>query len=217
MRILRMSFGRMPFIGAFSMCTDAFAVLPDSMSWKEGPVSEALGVPVLRGSLSRSPLLGILLSGNSSGVVCSEIFDLAVRGGGLPRVGYIPGRHTAFGNMVLANDNGALVNPDLPDEVVSEIGRALGVRAERGTLGGMKNVGAAGVATNRGAIVHPDASEEELRRAERVLGVPVDVGTACGGIKMVGLCMIANSNGAIVGLGTTGPELGRIESALGFV
>jgi len=213
-----MSFGRIPFIGAFSMCTDSFAIFPDAMSWKEEPISEVLGVPVFRGSLSRSPLLGILLAGNSSSTICSEIFDFEVRGEApLPPVRYIPGKHTAFGNMVLANERGALVSPDLSQEAIREIEKALGVKAEKGTLGGIKNVGAAGVATGRGALVHPDAAEEEIRHAERVLDVPVDVGTACGGIKMIGLCIVANSNGAAVGLGTTGPELGRIESALGFV
>ncbi|MEM2874827.1 MAG: translation initiation factor IF-6 [Candidatus Hadarchaeales archaeon] len=216
--MVRMSFGRVPFIGAFSVCTDSFAVLPDTMSWKRDRVVEALGVPAFRGNLSRSPLVGILTAGNSSSLICSEVFDMAVRGeGSPPEVKYLPGKHTAFGNMVLANDRGALVSPDLPAEVVAEIEKALGVKVERGTLGGLKNVGAAGVATGKGALVSPDATEDEIRRAERVLGVPVDVGTACGGVKLVGLCMVANSNGALVGLSTTGPELGRIESALGFV
>lgn len=200
------------------MCTDSFAVFPDTMSWNEERVREVLGVPVFRGSISRSPLIGILMAGNSSASICSDIFEFTTRDGGpTPTVKHITGKHTAFGNMVLANDSGALVSPELGDSAVSEIERSLGVRVERSTLGGIKNVGAAGVATARGAIVNPDATEKELKLAEDVLGVEVSVGTACGGVKLIGLCVVANSNGALVGSTTTGPELGRIESALGFV
>jgi translation initiation factor 6 len=119
--------------------------------------------------------------------------------------------------MVLANDNGALASPYLSAEAIETISKTLGVPTEQGTIAGINNVGAAGVATNKGALLHPDATTEEVEAAEEILGVPVDVGTGCGGVKYVGVCIIANSYGAITGETTTGPELGRIESALGFI
>jgi translation initiation factor 6 len=122
-----------------------------------------------------------------------------------------------MGNMVLANDKGALASPNLSADAIETISKTLGVPTEQGTIAGINNVGAAGVATNKGALLHPDATAEEAEAAEEILGVPVDVGTGCGGVKYVGVCMIANSYGAIVGETTTGPELGRIESALGFI
>jgi translation initiation factor 6 len=160
------------------------------------------------------------MAGNSHGFICSDLFsmenekELATLGASIKQV---PGKFTAFGNLILANDRGAIVNPDLPDEILEMIRESLAVPVERGTIAGIKNVGAAGVATNRGALLHPDVSEDELRVVERMLRVPADVGTACGGVKFVGLCMVANSNGAVVGMTTTGPELGRIDSALGFL
>jgi translation initiation factor 6 len=220
MAIVRMSFNRIPFLGAFAICTDKVAIFPSQLHFREQIVRETLNIPVIRGSLSKSPLIGILMAGNSSGFVCSDLFDIEGEGD-LRRLGagirQVPGKFTAFGNLVLANDHGAIVNPDLPEEVLELIGESLGVPVERGTIAGIKNVGAAGVATNRGALLHPDVSEDELRTVEKVLRVPVDIGTACGGVKFVGLCMVANSNGAVVGMTTTGPELGRIDSALGFV
>ncbi len=202
------------------MCTDKVALFPSQLNFREQEVQNTLGVPVIRGGMSNSPIIGILAAGNSRGLICSDLFEvggekqLAKIGVGVEQV---KSKFTAFGNLILANDRGAMVNPDLPDDVVQILGKKLDVNVERGTVAGIKNVGAAGVATNRGALLHPEVSEGEAKMVEKVLGVPVDVGTACGGIKFVGLCMVANSNGAVVGMTTTGPELGRIESALGFI
>jgi translation initiation factor 6 len=129
----------------------------------------------------------------------------------------VPGKFTAFGNLILANDYGAVVNPDLPDETIKIVREQLDVPVHRGKIAGLKNVGAVAVATNRGILVHPDASSDEVKFLEDKLGVPAEVGTACGGVKFVGLCIIANSKGAIVGTTTTGPEMGRAESSLGFL
>jgi translation initiation factor 6 len=215
-----MGFNRIPYLGVFAMCTDKIAVFPSQLHFREQAARDALGTPVVKGSLSQSPLIGILMAGNSHGFVCSELFDmenekeLASLGASIKQV---PGNLTAFGNIILANDNGAIANPEIPDEILELIGEKLAVPVERGTIAEIKNVGAAGVATNRGALLHPDVSEDERKTVERVLGVPADVGTACGGVKFVGLCMVANSNGVVVGMTTTGPELGRIDSALGFI
>lgn len=220
MRIIRMSFNRIPYLGAFAMCTDKVALFPDQLHFKEQDAQDVLGVPVIKSSMGKSPLIGILMAGNSNGLVSSDLFDVedSKKLADLEvSIQQVPGKFTAFGNLVLANDRGAIANPDLPDDMLRLIGKHLNIPVERGTIAGVKNVGAAGVATNQGALLHPDVSEREMKFAEKVLGVPIDVGTACSGVKFVGLCIVANSNGAVVGMTTTGPELGRIESALGFV
>ena len=181
---------------------------------------DALGVRAVRADINKSPLIGVLAAGNSNGLVASWLLEeeeekfLTELG---IKVARVPSKYTAMGNIVLANDKGALVNPDLSAEAIAIIDETLDVPTERGTIAGIKNVGAAGVATNKGVLVHPDASAEELKKIESVLGVPADIGTACSGVKYTGVCMIANSNGVLVGETTTGPELGRIESSLGFI
>lgn len=220
MPITRLNFDRLPYLGAFASATDKVALLPRRFATPEDVVADTLGVSVVRAGVEGSPLLGILVAGNSRCILVSEAFEFDAEGPLLElgiRVARIPGRHTAIGNAILANDKGALVNPELPDRVLKLIGEALGVPVARGTIAGLKNVGAAAVATNKGVLAHPSITEEELELLERTLRVPADIGTACGGVEYVGICMIANSNGALVGEPTTGPELGRVESALGFI
>ncbi len=214
MTVKRMDIGRIPFIGAFSFCTDKFSVFPMGISFDEGMV-ESLGVPLMKMSVSASPLLGIFLAGNSKRVICSDAFR--VEDGSDLNVDYISGKFTALGNLILANDHGAIVSPDFPDATIEVISDRLKVPVERGTVANFKNVGAVGVATNNGALLHPNVTEGEIEHVQRVLKVPVDVGTACSGLGFLGICVVANSNGALVGTTTTGPELGRIESSLGFL
>lgn len=219
MPVVRMNFDRIPYLGAFALGTDKIVLLPELFHIREHVVRDALGVPVGRTSVQMSPLIGILAVGNSRGILCSDLLEREQKK--ISSLGVVatrvPGKFTALGNLVLANDNGALANPDLPDETLERISNGLGVPVERGTIAGIKNVGAAGVATNLGALVHPEISVKELEHVSRVLGVHVETGTVCGGVKYVGICVVANSNGAIVGAPTTGPELGRVESALGFI
>jgi len=129
----------------------------------------------------------------------------------------VPGKYTALGNHVLANDKGAIVNPDLPSETSDLIEETLDVPIRKSTIAGLKNVGASGVATNEGVLLHPETNEEELEIIEESLEVQGDIGTASSGVKYPGTCVVANSNGALTGENTTGPELGRIENALGFI
>jgi len=218
MVIIRMGFSRNPYLGAYSLCNNKIALLPSNFHFDESEVERALKVHVVKSDVDGSPLIGILATSNSNSVICSDLFEV---GTGVEKldldIAHLPGNFTAFGNIILVNDYGAIANPEMSDDVLELVSEKFRVPVERGTIAGIKNVGAVGVATNSGALVHPDASSEEIKFVEKTLGVPVEVGTACGGTKFVGLCMAANSNGAIVGMTTTGPELGRIESALGFI
>lgn len=219
MTVRRMEFNRVPFLGAYSLCTDRVCLIPENIHLRPDNTS-ILKVPVIRTNLSESPLLGILLAGNSNGILCSELFELtsmeSIKNLGI-EIHSLPGSLTALGNLILANDHGAIVSPDFSTSTVREISDRLGVPVEKGTIAGYKVVGAVGIATNRGALLHPEVKEAEARLVEEVLKVPVDIGTACGGVSFLGLCVIANSMGALAGSTTTGPELGRIESSLELV
>jgi translation initiation factor 6 len=129
----------------------------------------------------------------------------------------LPGRINAAGNVVLANDTGAYVHPELSAEAVAAVEEGLGVPVERGDIAGVRTVGTAAVATRSGVLCHPKATDAELDGLEELLGVRADIGTINYGAPLVGSGLVANDHGYLVGQETTGPELGRIEDALGFI
>ena len=120
-------------------------------------------------------------------------------------------------NDILANDNGALVHPDLKNVSVKKISELLGVSVQKGTIASYGTVGMAAVVTNRGCLCHPKTTDEEKQLLEKVLDVDVMIGTVNHGFPMIGSGLIANSKGAIIGKMTTGIEMGRIEEALDFL
>jgi len=210
-----------PNLGVAISTTDKVAIVPSNLSEAlEHLVAETLEVSVIKTPISGSNLAGALAVGNSNGFIVSPfaldreinaIKELDIE------VERIKDHFTAVGNIILANDFGALVNPLLSDESLEIIGDVLDVDVERGNIANFKITGSVAVATNKGVLTHPSATEDELAFMEGVLKVPADIGTVNKGIKLVGACSVANSNGVIAGLDTTGPELARIEEALGFL
>ncbi len=208
-------------IGVAISTSDNVAIVPSNLSEAmENLIENTLGVSVIKTPISGSNLAGALTVGNSNGFLVSpfalESEIKAIKEMDI-EVERIPDRFTAVGNIVLANDNGAIVNPLLSDESLEVIENVLDVEAQRGSIASFKITGSVAVATNKGVLAHPSASAEELKFIENVMKVPADIGTVNKGIRLVGACTIANSEGVIVGSDTTGPELARIEEALGFL
>lgn len=219
--IRRASLNGNPNLGVAICATEKIALVPSNLSQvHEYLIADSLGVTVIKTPISGSNLAGALAVGNSKGFLVSPfaldseidtIKELDVE------VERIPDKFTAVGNIVLANDFGAIVNPLLSDESLEVISDVLDVEVERGNIANFKITGSVAVATNKGVLAHPSSTEEELAFVEGVLKTPADIGTVNKGIKLVGACTVANSNGVVVGLDTTGPELARIEEALGFL
>jgi len=207
-------------LGVFARCTDDIVLLPavvgpeDLAFIEEGLHVKAVCIPAGIGSVT-----GSLISANKSGFVVSrhaEAEDLKIlqeHG----KVSRLPTRINAAGNVILANDSAALVHPGLSTRACRAIEETLEVKVQKGTIGGLKTVGMAGVATNKGLLVHPRVSEQEMAVLEELFELPVDVGTVNLGSPLVGSGLLANSYGYLAGDETTGPELGRIEDALDFL
>lgn len=219
--IRRVNLAGNPNLGVYIAVTDKVALAPPNLGDKMvGVVEESLQVPVIKTPISGSSLAGALAVGNSRGFLVSRYaFNTevnAIKEFGL-EVERIPDRLTAVGNIILANDHGAMVNPLLSDEAVDVVSETLDVEVVRGSIANFKITGSVAVATNKGAMVHPSATSDELDFLEKTMNVPVDVGTVNQGMKLVGAGTVANSNGVLVGEKTTGPEMARIEESLGFL
>ena len=219
--MLRAAFSGSPYVGVFARATpDCLLVRPDIDADLRDSCGEEVDAPVAATTIAGSGTVGALATGNSNGLLVTSrirerereriaaVVDLPVT--------ELPGRINAAGNVVLANDNGAYVHPELPREAVQAVKDGLDVPVQRGDIAGVKTVGTAAVATNRGLLCHPKSTDEELDELEDLLDVPADIGTINYGGPLVGSGLIANEHGYIVGERTTGPELGRIDSALGY-
>jgi len=210
-------------IGVYALTTEKLALVPPQIS--EGKVrrlEECLRVETVRTTLGESVLIGALASANSNGIVLpsftkdKEIQNIKSVFSSV-NMAFMETRRTAYGNMVLTNDYGAVVDPRLKEKDITNLSDALGVEAVPGEIAGLPYVGSLAVATNKGVLAHPMIKEEEQKLLKGILKVPIEVGTVNCGIPYVGTGLLGNSHGALVGFITTGPELFIIEHALDLV
>jgi len=209
-------------IGVYSLVNDKIAIIPPQVpETKRQKVEEWLKVKVVATTVGKSLVVGALACSNSNGVVLSSfateeeikaiklVTDISVT--------VMDTKRTAYGNMVLANDKGAVAHPRMEREDMNKIEETLGVEVVPAEIAGLPYVGSLATATNKGVLAHPLLKEEERKVLNDVLKVPVDVGTINCGIPYVSTGLIGNSTGALVGLLTTGPEMFIIGQALDVV
>ncbi|NUE01598.1 translation initiation factor IF-6 [Halorubraceae archaeon YAN] len=220
--MLRASVSGSSYVGVFARTTnDCLLVRRDIDDEVIEEMADELSVDAVPTTIGGSGTVGALAVGNENGLlvssrVASTEMETIEDETGL-EVHELPGRINAAGNVVLANDYGAYVHPDLTREAVLTVKDALDVPVLRGDIGDVKTVGTAAVATNSGVLCHPKAREPELEALEEHLDVYADLGTINYGGPLIGSGLVANDNGYIVGQDTTGPELGRIEDTLGYL
>jgi len=204
-------------IGVFARAFEDIAFVPTSAPDEFTElIRDALDVDPIKINIHQSPIIGSLLSGNSHGLVVTGLIqdseldilcdyrDVLLLDGGM----------NAAGNIVLANDICAAVHPEMDKEAIEEISEFLQVPVIPLTLGSVKTVGMAGVATNIGIVVSPRATPYEISALEKASDLPVGKGSINMGVSMVGTGLIANSKGYVAGSATSGYELGRIEDIL---
>jgi translation initiation factor 6 len=209
-------------IGVYSLATENVVVVPKAVPLKVAKrMSEWLKVKLVHTSIAGSILAGAFACANSNGIllplsICEE--ELAnIQSVFTGNVTVMETKKTAYGNLVLTNDNGAIVDPRFPESTIKQIRQTLGVEVVKAEIAGLPYVGSLAVATNKGVLVHPLLKDEERKVLESVLKVPVDVGTINCGIPYVGTGLIANSHAAVAGSMTTGPEMFIIGNALDVV
>jgi len=206
-------------IGIYCFSNEEVALIPMGVpDAKRRVLSETLGVKACSINICGSRLNGVLVAANSNGIAVPHTIgeeELAILRAHFPRVEVIRSKRTALGNLILVNDEGAVVDPRLPSGLLRTLSRLFGVEVRRGRISGLPYVGALAVATNSGVLAHPSISEEERRLIEDSLKVPVGTGTVNFGIGFVKAGLLANTKGAVVGSATTGPELMGISRALG--
>lgn len=209
-------------IGVYSLATEKIVVIPKIVPIKKAErIADWLKVQLVHTSIAGSVLAGAFVCANSNGI----LFPNSVRDEELERFKPLFGdkitvmetRKTAYGNLVLANDFGAVVDPRMKESQIKQISDTLGVRTVPSEIAGLPYVGSLAVATNKGVLAHPLLKDAERKVLENVFKVPVDVGTINCGIPYVGTGLLANSHAAVAGSMTTGPEMFIIGAALDVV
>jgi translation initiation factor 6 len=208
-------------IGVYSLATENTVIIPKVVPAKKAErIAEWLKVQLIHTSISGSILAGAFVCANSNGILLPNSIreeELACIKPHFGNIAVMETKKTAYGNLVLANDNGAVVDPRLKEPQIKQISETLGVEAVPVEIAGLPYVGSLAVATNKGVLAHPLLKDAERKTLETVFKAPVDVGTINCGIPYVGTGLIANSHAAVAGSMTTGPEMFIIGNALDVV
>ncbi len=209
-------------IGVYSVATEKIVMIPVMVPQEKAQeYADWLRAKLIYTSISGSVLAGALVAANSNGMLVpnsireEELAKIKACFDG--NITVMETKKTAYGNLVLANDKGAVVDPRFKENEIQQISEALGVEAVPTEIAQLPYVGALAVATNKGLLAHPLLKEAEKKILESVFKVPVDVGTVNCGIPYVGTGLIANSHAAVAGSMTTGPEMFIIGNALDVV
>jgi len=211
-----------PSIGVYTLANDQMVIIPSYVLLKKAQeIEKWLKVPLVHMSIGGSVLVGALATANSNGILLPSYMREpeidAIKTVFKGNITVMDAKRTAWGNIVLANDRGAIVDPRIKEPDLKAISDTLGVEVVLGEIAGLPYVGSLAVATNKGTVAHPLLKDSERKVLEDVLKVPVDVGTVNCGIPYVGTGLIGNRHAAVVGSMTTGPETFIIEHALDVV
>jgi translation initiation factor 6 len=207
-----------PFVGIFAKTNDKITLAGKTVSDKFIKSLEVLGTEVIKLSINNCDLIGLYSAINNKGMVFSQLASVdEVKDIKISDYNIVRCKLTATGNNIVANDHGAIVNPDTEESEIKKIKDALDVEVMRSTIAGYKTVGAMVIATNNGFIAHPKTATSELELLKSIFHVDGGIGTSNMGVPFPGISIIANKNGFIVGELTTGFESGRINDCLGFI
>lgn len=212
MDIIRYDVYRGPNIGIYIKANDDHVLLPMGFAKsKADRLSEYLKSEMLFTSVANTRLIGALTVMNNNGILLPKTaysgeYEFLKKETNL-RVGVLDSKYTALGNIICANDRGAIVSPWLSKDDCHTISQVLGVEAYQKRIAGFYQVGAVLAANNSGAVIHPEADEEDMKIFANILGTKIEHSTVNNGIPYVSSGILANNNSIVVGSLTTGPEI----------
>jgi translation initiation factor 6 len=211
-----------PSIGVYAFATENIVMIPRMVPLEKAQdYANWLKTKLLYTSIGGSVLGGALVCANSNGMVLPNYVRQeeleAIKSVFNGNITIMETKKTAYGNLVLASDKGAVVDPRFKKNEITLISDALGVEVVPTEIAGLPYVGSLATATNKGVLAHPLLKDEERKILESVFKVPVDVGTINCGVPYVGTGLLANSHAAVAGSMTTGPEMFIIGNALDVV
>lgn len=208
---------RSPNIGLFLNSTENHVFLPFGIPLsKLRYIEKVLDVESIQTSIAGCSLIKILSVINNNGMLVSSLtenYELNKISNYGITVSKLYSNYTSVGNLVVANDYGAIASTLLNEDSISQIKQTLKVEVFQMNIATHFNVGSVLVASNSGAIIHPEATPYEVSKVSEILGIDVFPCTINGGIPYVSSGLVLNSKNALVGSLTTGIELMMVTKA----
>ncbi len=147
-------------ISVYSLATENIVVIPRMVpKEKAQEFADWLKTKLIYTSIGGSVLAGALACANSNGMLLpnyvreEELTQIRCVFKG--NITIMETKKTAYGNLVLTNDKGAVVDPRFKENEIKQISETLGVEAVPTEIAGLPYVGSLAVATNKGVLAHP--------------------------------------------------------------
>jgi translation initiation factor 6 len=212
MDIIKYDVYRGPNIGIYINVNDNFVLVPMGFAQtKAEKLGEYLKAQVLYSSVANTRLLGALMVMNNNGILLPKTAYIDeyefLKKQTKMEVGVLDSKYTALGNIICANDKGAIASPWLSKEDCDTIEQVLGVEVLQERIAGFNQTGAVMVANNSGAAIHPEADEEDMKVFANLMGVKIEQTTINNGVPYVMSGILVNNNTVVVGSMTSGPEI----------
>ena len=221
MRILKKTFRRNPNIGLYMYVSDKFCLVPKWITDKEAKqISEIFCVPSIPASVAGTDLLGVFCAGNINKLLLPKItfeYEFKEMSEKLSKLGasieVLDSEKTALGNLIKANDNGAIISPVLKHDA-EKISKKLGVNANLLKIEEVEAIGALIATNNSKAVVSTDFSDEAVNIIESTLKVKALRATINFGQSYISSGLVLNSSGFMIGNLSTGVEITEIDNFL---
>ena len=201
-----------PNIGLYTAVNDKQVFIPNGYAKsKAKKLADYLNVEPVFTSMANTRLIGAMMVVNNNGVLIPHNaipieYEHIKKSTGL-NIDVLDSKHNALGNLICANDKGAVVSPMIPKEKIKQIEDTLGVEVIQKKIAGYHQIGVMVVATMHGGVIHPEADDDEIKSIADVLGVNIEPATINGGVPYVHSGILANNHSIVVGGHTTGPEI----------
>ncbi|RME53718.1 translation initiation factor IF-6 [Candidatus Woesearchaeota archaeon] len=220
MHVLPTTLAGNPNIGLFGFCTDRYCLISSQVSPQDKKeFSTILNVPLIELTIAGTDLLGVFLAGNKKSLLIPNITFPHERN--ILKTHNIPftvieSHLTCLGNTIVANDKGAIISPEFPEETQRAIAAALNVPVKQTTIASLPTPGSL-IATNKKyGLISPDATAEERDIITKTLGITLTEGTVNMGNPYIRSGILCNSKGFLIGNNSGGPEIVNADEALGF-
>jgi len=181
--------------------------------------------PLFPLTINNSPLIGVYITSNKNGIIVPHILrddELENLKSYIKKVdesiniGVLDSIDNAYGNLILCNDNGAIISSFLKD-YRKRIEDILNVETVVYDFADLSLPGSISLANNNGCVVHPLSTDDDVEYIRSILKVnEIDVSTVNRGIPYISSGVVANDTSGIFGLACTGPEMMRLTEVLGL-